>query len=267
MYGYIYVTTNKINGKIYVGKNKSSIFNPKYLGSGKLINRAIEKYGYENFETNLICECYSKEELNAKEKFYIQELDSLYTSGKGYNISTGGDGGPTILNTRMMNDGEHLKFVSVDEVDNYLKNGWKLGPTSRIKQNFNLSLKNRRSYSGENNPFYNKHHSENAKKLIGLASKGRCTGENNPAKRPDVRKKISENAKKPTNYFNTHKFRWITNGCIEKRVDVCCEIPKGFYLGRLPQCIVTDGQVERHIPLKDLDKYISKGFHRGKLKR
>jgi hypothetical protein len=42
MTGYIYKTTNLKNGKIYVGQ-RSRIFNPKYLGSGMLIKRAIVK--------------------------------------------------------------------------------------------------------------------------------------------------------------------------------------------------------------------------------
>lgn len=44
----IYKTTNKINGKIYVGLDTKN--NPKYLGSGKIIKFAIKKYGKENFE-------------------------------------------------------------------------------------------------------------------------------------------------------------------------------------------------------------------------
>jgi len=48
----IYKTTNKINGKIYIGKDTTS--NPQYLGSGKLIKRAILKYGVENFTKEIL---------------------------------------------------------------------------------------------------------------------------------------------------------------------------------------------------------------------
>lgn len=51
----IYKTTNKINGKIYVGKDKYN--NPKYLGSGLLLNLAIQKYGKDNFEKQVIEKC------------------------------------------------------------------------------------------------------------------------------------------------------------------------------------------------------------------
>ena len=39
----IYKTTNLINKKIYVGKDKKE--NPNYFGSGKILSLAIKKYG------------------------------------------------------------------------------------------------------------------------------------------------------------------------------------------------------------------------------
>ena len=54
MFGYIYETTNLINGKKYIGKHISSIFDVNYLGSGTHLKNAINKYGKENFEVRLI---------------------------------------------------------------------------------------------------------------------------------------------------------------------------------------------------------------------
>lgn len=45
----IYEIKNKINGKVYVGQHSSNELGT-YWGSGKLIKRAIKKYGLENFE-------------------------------------------------------------------------------------------------------------------------------------------------------------------------------------------------------------------------
>ena len=44
MFGYIYETTNLINGKKYIGKHKSRCFDVKYYGSGKLFRKELEKY-------------------------------------------------------------------------------------------------------------------------------------------------------------------------------------------------------------------------------
>lgn len=41
MYVYVYITTNLINGKRYIGQHRSNILDEKYLGSGKLLKNAI----------------------------------------------------------------------------------------------------------------------------------------------------------------------------------------------------------------------------------
>lgn len=92
MIGYIYKTTNKINQKIYIGKHQSSEYDDKYFGSGKILRRAIEKYGLDNFTNEIIDMADTDEELNEKEKYYIKHYKDLY--GKDcYNLASGGDGG------------------------------------------------------------------------------------------------------------------------------------------------------------------------------
>ena len=60
------------------------------MGSGKLLKLAKQKYGIENFEKFLIQYCYSKEETDKAEKFWIAEYRSR---GKAeYNIVDGGQG-------------------------------------------------------------------------------------------------------------------------------------------------------------------------------
>ena len=71
---YIYRITNNLNNKVYIGKRTSKVPPDKdtnYLGSGKLIKRAIEKYGKENF-TKEIVEICTKESLSNREKYYIE---------------------------------------------------------------------------------------------------------------------------------------------------------------------------------------------------
>ncbi len=86
----IYKTTNLIDGKFYVGKDTKN--NPKYLGSGLFLNRAIKKYGREHFEKIILEECQSIEELNNRERYWIETLKAREL---GYNIAEGGDGGKT----------------------------------------------------------------------------------------------------------------------------------------------------------------------------
>ena len=90
--GYIYITTNNINGKQYIGKRTKPYFDTKYYGSGKHLKRAIQKYGIENFSVEIIEWCKSIDELNKAEKkwikYYNAQEDPMF-----YNISSGGDWG------------------------------------------------------------------------------------------------------------------------------------------------------------------------------
>lgn len=92
MFGYIYITTNLINGKKYIGKRSKPEFDKNYIGSGKLLKRAIKKYGKENFRCEIIKWCNTENELNLSEKYYIQKYDAQRNS-MFYNISSGGDWG------------------------------------------------------------------------------------------------------------------------------------------------------------------------------
>lgn len=97
MYGFIYITTNHINGKKYIGQKKYDKYGhwENYLGSGIYLTRAIEKYGVENFSKEIIEECESKELLNERETHWISFYNAV-DSDDFYNIASGGDGGNTI---------------------------------------------------------------------------------------------------------------------------------------------------------------------------
>lgn len=97
MFGYIYLTTNIINKRMYIGKHKSSKYDKSYYGSGKLILQDIDKYGIENFSNEILFEASSKEELDEKEKYYIAVYREVYGENL-YNIALGGDGGDTYSN-------------------------------------------------------------------------------------------------------------------------------------------------------------------------
>lgn len=90
MYGYIYKTTNCINGLIYIGQKKSSTFlGNKYLGSGKCLKRAINKYGVENFSVELLEEIFNENDMDDREIYWIDKFQSTDKT-IGYNICSGG---------------------------------------------------------------------------------------------------------------------------------------------------------------------------------
>lgn len=89
-YGFIYITTNMINGKRYLGMCAYHRQNHKtYLGSGKALKRAVRKYGNENFSRVITEECLTKDDMIAAEVRHIKELDCV-SDKSWYNINHGG---------------------------------------------------------------------------------------------------------------------------------------------------------------------------------
>jgi group I intron endonuclease len=91
----IYKTTNLINRKIYIGKDKHN--DPKYLGSGKSLHYAIKKYGRENFQKEILEYCESENHMAEREMIWIHKFNSTDRT-IGYNMTEGGAGGNTRIN-------------------------------------------------------------------------------------------------------------------------------------------------------------------------
>lgn len=92
----IYLVTNLINGKQYVGKTKYSLAHRWTQHCNRPYNtylhNAIVKYGKDNFKIEELCRC-SDDAWKELEIFYIAKYHTHYTEG-GYNVSRGGDSNP-----------------------------------------------------------------------------------------------------------------------------------------------------------------------------
>ena len=145
MYGYIYLTTNLINGKKYIGQHKASKISESYKGSGKLIRSAFKKYGKSNFSTVILRECSSIEEMNESERFYIKLYDAV-NSEDFYNILPGGQStkevdsrvrdnliknGDKTKGSVWMHKNDVYKRVQKEQVDAYIQDGFEFGGPKR----------------------------------------------------------------------------------------------------------------------------------------
>src|ERR1700686_1957334 len=92
---YVYCFTNKINGKVYIGKTKDTKkrYNKhkKAPGDCPYFHKAIKKYGIDNFEFVIIGECLTEDEALKMEIRNIVQYKSNIRE-YGYNLTNGGDG-------------------------------------------------------------------------------------------------------------------------------------------------------------------------------
>lgn len=84
-FGYIYLITDTLHNKQYVGQHRGYILDNGYYGSGKLILKIIKKYGTKIFTRQIIDYASSQEELSDKEIYYINKYQTLYPNG--YNLT------------------------------------------------------------------------------------------------------------------------------------------------------------------------------------
>ena len=90
----LYLRTNKINGKQYVGQtndfrkreNQWNCLKARY--ANQYIGAEREKYGVENFKCEILAEVDTREVAWELEKRYIEEFNTVYPNG--YNRSYGG---------------------------------------------------------------------------------------------------------------------------------------------------------------------------------
>lgn len=241
MYGYIYKTTNLINNKIYIGQHRAQQFESnKYIGSGVKLAKAIKKYGKENFKCELIEECFSLEELNEKEIFWIQKFNSQF---EGYNLNAGGEGmnspsketrekmqraklGKKQPESQKRKRKESLKkVIHTKEWVQKIKNsrqGAKMPPT--CLENSIKSLKG---------TFWYNNGVEEFRFFPGEIPQGWVKGRlKNPFPNPkEVSRDYSVLIEKSVKV--TKNTKWYNNGVIEIRFKIDSIIPEGFKLGRL----------------------------------
>lgn len=90
MYHFVYRTTNTINGKIYIGKHSTEDLDDGYIGSGKALLRAVNKYGKDAFTREIISyHPTSEDAFIAESELVTEEFVGRHNT---YNMMTGGLG-------------------------------------------------------------------------------------------------------------------------------------------------------------------------------
>ena len=86
----IYKHTSKTSGKVYIGQtnNINVRWKPGAYRNCAKFYAAIQKYGWDDFEHEILEDNLTLEEANQRETYYIELYDSI---NNGYNLNTGGD--------------------------------------------------------------------------------------------------------------------------------------------------------------------------------
>lgn len=215
MHYTIYKVTNQINGKFYIGSHKTKDLNDKYMGSGKYLKHAQEKYGMENFKKEILFVFHTAEEMYAKEA-EIVNADFLAEENT-YNLKIGGFGGFDYINSSGMNNYNK-------QTDKYLNDRRKAGllggastaqkhkenNTGFFSETYQEKLKEVVLDKFPNGTFYGKSHSEESKDKMRKTAKERIGSKNSQ--------------------FGT---MWITDGIYNKKIKKDSLIPDGWRKGRI----------------------------------
>lgn len=174
MYYTVYKIFNKVNGKIYIGCHKTSNLDDNYMGSGKLLTRAIAKYGLENFEKEYIAIFDNPTDMFNMESTLVNEMFILRDDV--YNIKEGGQGGWDFVNKNRLNVHE----LSAEALQRCREGGLKGSEAAKkLLQDESIRLKViqkrketiRKQYSnGRKGTFFGKKHTEETKKKIGFVT-------------------------------------------------------------------------------------------------
>ena len=176
--GVIYLRTNKINGKKYVGQATNlkvrqrdwNCLTQPYAGTA--INAARAKYGLDAFDFEILKEC-DDDELDYWEKYYIKELNTK--APYGYNLTDGGEGmtGYTHSEETRKKISKAKKGKKQSEVTKKKRSEALKG----IKSSEETKKKMSEAQKGEKNNMYGKHHTDEAKKKMSEKQKGRKLSE------------------------------------------------------------------------------------------
>ena len=77
-----------MNNKIYIGLHRTENINDSYLGSGFILNKAIKKYGRNNFKKEVLFDFNNIQQMIDKEIELVNE--EFIERTDTYNLITGG---------------------------------------------------------------------------------------------------------------------------------------------------------------------------------
>lgn len=183
--------------------------------------RAIEKYGWNNFQHIVLFNNLTEDEAKLLEQCYIA-LYNTTDKDKGYNITDGGEGVRGYKHTEEWKQ-KMSKARSGKNNPNYGKH-----LSEETKQKISM---NHADMSGKNNPFYNRTHTEETRQKMSEAKIGKYAGKNNPKAKSIIcitTNRVFFTVREAANYYNIDE-SGILKCCKGKR-NYCGKLSNGTKL-------------------------------------
>ena len=184
----VYLHTNKINGKKYVGITSQKPERRWNNGNGYKDSprfwNAIQKYGWDNFKHEVLLTRETYDYACQAEKCLIRHYKTR-NPAYGYNLTAGGDGifgykctEEELKQRSARNSGPNNPFYGRAHTE---EAKIKIGIASSNRTHTEESKRKMSiNTSGERHPLYGKYRSDETKKKISDSRKGKYCGENNP---------------------------------------------------------------------------------------
>ncbi len=136
MFYTIYRIINITNNKQYIGKHQTNDIDDGYMGSGKLLRKAISKHGLQNFIKEILYVFETEEEMNAKEAELVTEAFCIREDT--YNICVGGQGGFGYINnneTLRIEKNKKARKTTNDRYSEKLSDWGRMGAKAAFENN------------------------------------------------------------------------------------------------------------------------------------
>ncbi len=214
MFYYLYQITNLVNNKIYVGMHRSESLDNNYMGSGKLIQRAIAKHGVDKFKKEILAVFDNESDMKDAERNLVNE--EFLSRPDVYNLCPGGMGGFGYINKNKDEKYYSNRIKNGFKTATIYNSGLKVRPPSILTNNSNRAKK--LSILGHiilnkkypNGTFFEKKHTIESIHKMKLSHCGLQSGYKN----------------------SQYGSMWITNGVDNKKIKKQSKIPAGWYRGR-----------------------------------
>lgn len=208
----VYIHTNKINGKKYVGQTCQWPPEKRWKGGAGYHNstyfyRAINKYGWDNFEHQIIKQDLTLEEADDLEKSLIKLFNTV--NPHGYNAKEGGaNGRPSEETKRKMSESNTGKRHSDETKKKLSEINTGRHHTEETKRKISESTKNKivSDETREKLRIVNtgKHHSEESRKKMSRSQKIRMSSEEERIRLGELRRGKGT-GKRPEEWANNIK--------------------------------------------------------------